>query len=284
MRVRALAAVWVIVRRSQAAQTCGTNDVNREVLPMSRLINRTHWMRTKVCEIMFLHVAKTGGAIGPKRIEAHAGETIESLLHIKKNHSLGVQRDASHAPDCTLRVSTARNPWSRMVSWYSYCNEDYHGMNSQYKGLLPSPKKVCHNARLQPFSRWLQWLFGVALNGTSSSNAGNKPAMKDYERHYFAQCSDYMLDGQCNRAVDYIINFEEYESDVRYLLDYVGGHDYPKAPHDELAARTSIPVVNPSTHAHFSEFFKDDPVANGLIEDHFERDIRLFGFSMDDKV
>ena len=64
--------------------------------------------------------------------------------------------------------------------------------------------------------------------------------MKDYERHYFAQCSDCMLDGQRNRAVDYIINFEKYACDVRYLLDYVG-HPY---------SNDAIPVVNPSAHAH----------------------------------
>lgn len=68
---------------------------------------------------------------------------------------------------CAFKFSTARNPWTRWESWYSFCNTGY-GPTLR----LPGPQWSCAMARSMPLSSWVKEMI-IILRGIDTL----KPSM-----------------------------------------------------------------------------------------------------------
>lgn len=101
-------------------------------------------------QLVFLHVPKT------------AGESVEAALAIRKSHEVARKRRAIIGPRgwrCAFKFSTARNPWARWESWYSFCKSGY-GEDHR----LPTPHWACEMAHSTTLSSWTKKMI-VILRG-----------------------------------------------------------------------------------------------------------------------
>lgn len=134
---------------------------------------------TKVC---LVQIPKTGS------------ESLTALLGLEKDHRYARNRDLSRC----FSAAVVRNPWDRMMSWYSFCRAGH--LERSGKMSLPRPFQACTLARNSGFEQWLPQV----LRDKSLGMLDNTPGVWAFE-----SASAWILDSHGRDTVDYIASFDD---------------------------------------------------------------------------
>jgi hypothetical protein len=208
-------------------------------------------------EYKFIHNPKTGG------------ETIETLLNLRKNHSYVYLRKNEIKDKYSFTF--VRHPVSRIVSWYNHLLKHLYfreletnelNNNSKCYKILKKKKKMNPTkhrilAQNNDINNWIKIMF---LN----INEYNKPDWGPLSFQY-----KFVFDLDCKtQLVSDVFRFEQYEEEVKKLLK--------KLKKDYLIK--NIQKTNHSKNK--SEKLNSESLK--LIYNYFKKDFDLFNYKIDD--
>jgi len=194
---------------------------------------------------LFVHIQKTGGTSLEKVLRAACPQ----VQQIGCRHDYASTACKILGPDYPdyFKFAFVRNPWDRLVSWYS--------MIVQYSQGKPRKK--------------LNGLWQYVLDTASSfeefilycteavdDEGGRKSFVFDQ--------STYITDNGGSIIVDFIGRYENFARDARYVLDRLG------APADD------VPQVNRSVHDGYRQYYTER--TRQLVAERYHRDIERFGY------
>jgi chondroitin 4-sulfotransferase 11 len=190
---------------------------------------------------IFVHIQKTGG----NSVRAALGADIFDA----RKHFLARELREVHGPatwDACFKFSFVRNPWDRLVSWWS---------------MIDNGRKTT----AQPPNRF----FGYVLDRASTFE------------EFLTRCTDEVLDPDGRKAIfrnqiDYLL-----DDDGKVLVDYVGRFERLQQDFDVISRRlgrasVALPRHNASQHAAYRGYYT--PALAALVAERYARDIAHFGY------
>jgi chondroitin 4-sulfotransferase 11 len=227
------------------------------------LVSHTH-------KLVFVHIQKTGGQTVSKILK----ENVPDVSRFKRKHGFAVQAVGElEGWDEYFKFAFVRNPWDRLVSWYSMIR-NVDAALSQQGPLDRGEQRYSRLARkLEPGkSQFLLWRY--VLDNSSNfeefvKNCTDEIEIKNGVFYSFAYNQlDYVSDRDGNLLVDFIGRFENFQNDLLEVSDRLG---------IELK---SMPHNNPSPHRHYSSYYT--PETEEIVRERFKRDIEYFGYEFED--
>jgi chondroitin 4-sulfotransferase 11 len=194
-------------------------------------------------KVVFIHIQKTGGLT----VDRLLNERIPDLHRIGARHgfaSLGM--DELNDWDEYFKFAFVRNPWDRLVSWYSMVTTMPREGNELWR-------YVHDNS-----STFEEFIY----------NCTDEVEIKDGVHYSFAYNQlDYVTDERGNLLVDFIGRLENFDKDLQEVFRRMGF---------ELE---SVPHKNRSGHQHYSTFYTPDTEL--IVRERFKRDIEYFGYEFE---
>jgi hypothetical protein len=196
---------------------------------------------------IFVHIQKTGGnsvraALGAPLDDPHKHRTAVELRDIYGVRAWNAAR---------IRFSFVRNPWERLVSWWTMID---HGRRE------PN--------RLMPFQRW------VASRARTFAEflllCGDDYEDADGRKGIYRNQIEYLVDREGVPLVDFVGRFERLESDFAAIASAIG--------RPEL----TLPHLNRSPRDDYTEYYSAS--LRDLVGDRYRQDIEAFGYSFDSEV
>lgn len=194
---------------------------------------------------VFVHVPKTGGTTIDRILSADTNDVEfrgEGDGNIEFSHMTAKQLRAA-IPDFAQLFSFGfvRNPWDRILSEYLYRveNDSFHYV------------ECCAKATFEHY-----------LMQISQLDIAHMPHARI--NHVYNQYDFLMEDGQ--QAVNFIGRFENFEEDLRAVLNKIG-----------LDPSIEIPKLNATKHRHYRNYYSDE--TRLLVERMYAKDIQTFGYS-----
>ncbi len=216
-------------------------------------------------KLVFVHIQKTGGQTVSKVLK----ENISDISRFKPKHAPAIQaNDELEGWDEYFKFAFVRNPWDRLVSWYSMIRNvhsaplDQIPMNVRKKRYLRQAKNNENNR-----------LWRYVLDNSSSFEEFIRNCTGEIEINNGVFCSftynqlDYVSDADGRLLVDFIGRFENFESDLRKVSNRLG------------LDLESVPRRNRSPHTHYSSFYT--PETEMIVRERFKRDIEYFGYKFE---
>jgi hypothetical protein len=193
--------------------------------------------------LVFVHIQKTGGtavsfALG---VEDNLPEKHRTAMELKLLYG-------SEAWDKSFKFAFVRNPWDRLVSWWSMI--DGHRDNFKRTGSA----NLFFRYVLEHANSFEEFLLNC--QNVISDNDGVKSIFKNQ--------IDYLTDDNGNIMVDFIGRFENLSHDFSIVTQKIYGH--PKI----------LPVINRSVHNHYRDYYDDH--TRLLVENAYQRDLEVFGY------
>jgi chondroitin 4-sulfotransferase 11 len=199
---------------------------------------------TSNADILFVHIQKTGGTSILRTLGLDA--------HLHHRHFFASQfRPMCDAEqwDATFKFAFVRNPWDRLVSWWSMIN-----------GFRDAYRKGPH------LNRFFAYIFENSLTFEEFIlNCHADIADPDGRKCILRNQLDYLTDPDGRLLVDFIGKFENLEMDFRKVTRQLGLPD------------TALAHINQSTHAAYFDYYNDR--TRSLIEQAYQRDIKQFGYT-----
>lgn len=216
-------------------------------------------------KFLFIHIQKTGGST----IKTLLRTQIDDLEQIGASHR--PLCEASEIGDDYFRFAFVRNPWARLVSWYSMI-QDAAGYRWYHPYLTTSPQR---RARIREHRRQMHtnkmWRY---VQKTCSSfdgfirNCTDEVEVFDGVFYSFARNQiDYLTDTSATLAVDFIGRTERLAADTNRVFSRLG------------LQTPDIPTVNPSSHGHYSQYYT--PETADIVRRRYARDIEAFGYEFE---
>jgi hypothetical protein len=203
-------------------------------------------------QFLFVHIQKTAGST----LRQVLHERIPDLRPFLGTHdtALDARRalgDAAHGEHMT--AAFVRNPWDRLVSWYS--------MIMQARASGAWWRRHAH----RPVPRLWSYVYA------------NADTFEDFLRHCTAEIDD--VDGRksfCRNQVDYLS-----DEGGRPIVQFVGRYETLDEDTARLFERLGLrgvrlPRVNASRHRHYSAYYSD--ALADLVRERYARDIAAFGY------
>ena len=214
-------------------------------------------------KFIFIHNQKSGGTT----IEIILQEQVPDLETLGSRHNFSVDGiGAIDNWDSYFKFVFVRNPWDRLVSWFSMLDE-------ARKVTWLASKRDERARVLYHYSKTLWFWKYVHKHG------------KDFDDFIF-KCSgvigsklpgglspisfnqlDYMIDGKNNLLVDFIGRFENFQEDFRKVGEEVD------------LDLSQIPVINYSEHTHYSQYYT--PETRDAVAEMYKRDIEYFNYKFE---
>jgi hypothetical protein len=196
-------------------------------------------------KLLFVHIQKTGGS----SLSVALRQSLPDILDFLGTHDHARQARLVLGDqfDSYFKFAFVRNPWDRLVSWYSMIVQQSQG---------------------QPFeslNRFWQYVLDTAATfeefvlhctDTIDDVDGRKSLL-------FNQL-DYLTDEQGRLLVDFVGRFETLEADARRLFQQLGLPE-PRLPHR-----------NASGHAPYRDYYS--PELAEVVAQRHRRDIEYFGY------
>jgi hypothetical protein len=197
---------------------------------------------------IFVHIQKTGG------------NSVCTALGLPKNHphkhmSAVELRDiyGEAAWNSAFKFAFVRNPWERLVSWWSMIDWQ---RGHKYEQATEFGKLVLDTA--ETFEEFIvkfdqmpddeffknDWLFRPQIN--------------------------MVADAQGKLLVDFVGRFERLEDDWRQVSAALGRPDLV------------LPHINKSPHRGYASYYS--PQTRDIVARHFRRDIETFGYRFEDQI
>jgi Sulfotransferase family len=217
-------------------------------------------------KVAFIHIQKTGGST----IESVLGEHIPDF-QIRGHKHNSVKYGFREIDDWESYFSFAfvRNPWDRLVSWYSMIEEA-----GRIKLVDTLNNKRNYN-RYQYARKLFVWK--EVLENTNSFDefvrSATDIAITTDGRKLIAQNQiDYISDAHGNIVVNFIGRFENFQADLRQVLEKL---EITLEPTEITRNRK-----NRSEHRHYSHYYT--PETRAIVEQVYQRDIKYFGYTFEE--
>jgi hypothetical protein len=199
--------------------------------------------------VLFVHVPKTGGS------------TIDVMMDRRLPDSRTVEGRARHAPLSVLIAAEpqladywsfgfVRNPWARMVSWWSMISMVFERAAA---GVPQAVERIQRNPEAWlPEGEFAKDFDGFVLEGTRKIPKVGRPQVVTLSR----------ADG---RLADFVGRVESFDADVNHVRRHLG-----------LPELERVPRRNRSTHGHYRDYYTDRTKAR--VAEVFALDIERFGY------
>lgn len=207
-------------------------------------------------KFIFVHVQKNAGISVEKVLKDRFSDARH--WHGRHGHVInGIEEIGRESWDAYFSFSIVRNPWDRMVSWYSMIQREYKK--------LPSIKQASNAPFDSPF-----WNHVVRDSHDFESflrNCTDVIYENDCHKSFAFNQADYLVDENGNLAIDFVGRFETLAADMSDVFRRLG------------IKRAKLPKKNTSRHVHYSEYYTPD--TRDLVARRFEKDIEMFNYSFD---
>lgn len=207
-------------------------------------------------KLIFIHIQRTGGT-GIRQFLAGHIPDLQPFLGTH-DHAALAKDSLGAAWEQYWSFAFVRNPWERLVSWYSVISQQY-----------PEPPWEALPPERRPNLMW-QYV---------KRNAGT------FEEFLY-RCTEPIDDGDGRKS--FVYNQWDYVTDAQdnLLVDFVGRFEYLEADLTAVCQRLAIDFstytpLNASRHPHYSTFYS--PATRELVRERYARDIEFFGYTFDDQ-
>jgi hypothetical protein len=204
---------------------------------------------------LFVHIQKTGGSSIRKVLLAH----IPDLHVFLGTHDSARQAQAilNHEYDSYFKAAFVRNPWSRLVSWYTMIVQQSHRM-SRWERLF----------RRTPYLLTWQYVHeNSTCFGDFVRNCTADIHDRDGVKNFFRNQVDYITDDQGDRIVDFVGRYEDLSRDADQLFGRL------------KLTGARLPHVNASSHKHYSSYYTEETAE--IVRTRYARDIETFGYEFE---
>lgn len=208
----------------------------------------------------FVHVQKTGGA----SISELLRYAVPDVTSCGPRH-MGARGARRRLKDWDeyYRFAFVRNPWDRLVSWYSM-------MEGTRKAREGEPLPA--HARLRLRRRPLLSHAVEVLEEDPTFEAFLKQCTGEFRKDgavysFTRNQADYLTDRNGRLLVDFVGRFERLEADVAAVFAEIGLGE-PKLPH-----------ANKSKRGHYSGYYT--PETARIVAERFAKDIDYFGYEFE---
>jgi len=193
---------------------------------------------------IFVHIQKTGGSSIRKILKAQLGELEE--FGCKHDFARWHYENIPDWNEC-FKFGFVRNPWDRLVSWYS--------MIEQNKGLL-------HQSRNK--------LWEYVIQESNSFDAFVRNCTQeiddfDGKKSFLYNQLDYLTNTDGELLVDFVGKYESLEKDMGHVLNSL-----------RLSPDGRVMHENQSQHRHYSSYYTED--LKNIVAERFARDIEYFNY------
>lgn len=194
------------------------------------------------CSWIFVHIQKTGGNAIRTALGVELNDSHKHFLACELKELYGEQAWT----DC-FKFAVVRNPWDRLVSWWSYIDSsrDFYGA--------------------KPPNEFFRYILQHA---------------RSFEEFIF-NCTDEILDSDGRKdifrnQIDYLV-----DKNGAVIVDFIGRFERLQDCFDEVAARLGLPSiqlprVNASGHAAYTDYYT--PAMAEEVGRLYARDIAAFGY------
>lgn len=143
-----------------------------------------------------------------------------------------------------MSAAFVRNPWDRLVSWYSMI------------------ERSDRDLRLHQYVHENSHDFDSFVRNCTRTIHDH-----DGKKSFCRNQIDYLTDWRCRLIVDFVGRFETIEQDARLLFRRLGFED------------AHLPHARSGKHNHYSTYYTDELAA--LVARRFRRDIDTFGYEFE---
>jgi len=194
-------------------------------------------------KLVFVHIQKTGGVTVHRLLQEH----IPDIRTIVARHAFA-RRGMAEIDDWDeyFKFAFVRNPWDRLVSWYSMVTRFRKTGNKLWR-------HVRNNS-----STFEEFIYNCT---------GEVEIKKGVYYSFTHNQLDYVTDENGNLLVDFIGRLENFDEDVHKVFSRIGV---------DLEA---VPHRNRSDHRHYSTFYT--PETEMIVRERFKRDIEYFGYEFE---
>jgi hypothetical protein len=174
-------------------------------------------------------------------------ERIPDIRKIAPRHEFAIRGIPKvDGGDKYYKFAFVRNPWDRLVSWYSMVTKFPKGGNQLWR-------YVRENS-----STFEEFIY----------NCTDEVEIKKGVYYSFAYNQlDYVTDEHGDLLVDFIGRLENFDEDVHEVFDRIG------------VDLETVPHKNRSRHQHYSTFYAPD--TEMIVRERFKRDIEYFGYEFE---
>lgn len=193
--------------------------------------------------ILFIHIQKTGGATLTQALAS----AFPSGRHLLGTHDgIAAARAALQGElDKYFRFAFVRNPWDRLVSWYTMIVSRYTDQTAPW--------------RLWQYVRETASTFDEFVEKCTDTIDD-----VDGRKSFMFNQLDYLTDTNGRVNIDFIGRFENFEADARSVLDRLG------------VRPGSLETINATPHAAYRSCYT--PRTRQIVAERYARDIEYFGY------
>ncbi|HSS98941.1 MAG TPA: sulfotransferase family 2 domain-containing protein [Terriglobales bacterium] len=214
-------------------------------------------------KVLFVHIQKTGG------------ETVASILkkNVPDTRALGAKHEFARSGELRLgdawnnyfKFAFVRNPWDRLVSWYSMITRARQITRLQ-AWLNSRKRRHLRQTVSNPMWRYVYENCATFEGFIKTCTAEIESA--EGARYSFAYNQlDYLVDEDGKLLIDFVGRFENFSEDLHACAKKAG-----------LRLR-QIPRANVSSHRHYSRYYT--PELEEIVKERFARDIKSFGYNFE---
>jgi hypothetical protein len=193
--------------------------------------------------MVFVHIQKTGGSTVHRLLQEH----IPDIRTVAPRHEIAIRgMPKVDAWDEYFKFAFVRNPWERLVSWYSMVTRFPKEGNELWRYVRDNS------------SSFEEFIY----------NCTDEVEIRRGVYYSFAYNQlDYVTDEYGHLLVDFIGQLENFDEDVHQVFDRLG------------VELETVPRKNRSRHQHYSTFYAPD--TEMIVRERFKRDIEYFGYEFE---
>jgi hypothetical protein len=204
-------------------------------------------------KFLFVHIQRTGGTSLRKALRQHFPQA-HRFISPHPHAEDAMQRLGPQAFQQLYRFTFVRNPWDRLVSWYTMLRE---------KAWRPNWRRTDWWGRY----RWeaVQLPFAEFITASTIRKQLQGRNRWRSRNHFAFNQLDYLTDHYGNLLVNDIFRFEDYQASCLKLGEKLG------------ISLADMPHRNSSRHADYRTYYT--PAIRNLVTERFALDIDYFGYS-----
>lgn len=213
-------------------------------------------------EFVFIHIQKTGGL----SVEECLKGAVPDATHYPPRH-MGARHARKILADWDERFAFAfvRNPWDRLVSWYSMIEK-----GRRFHEGSPLPARRLKRIQSKPLLRHtLEVLeedpsFESFVKYCTTREFRHKGVTYSYTRNQI----EYLMNQRGELLVDFVGRFERLRGDLAAVFSRVGL--------EPSLVENTLPHKNKTLRGHYRDFYTSE--TESIVREKFTRDIEYFGY------
>jgi len=214
-------------------------------------------------KVLFVHIQKTGGETVAGILAKYAPD----IRRLGAKHEFGRfgKMKLGSAWNDYFKFAFVRNPWDRLVSWYSMIRR---ATRITWLDALLSSRKRSHLQQRTSNPLWRYFYENCSSFEEFIKNCTGQVEVEEGALYSFAYNQlDYLEDGNGSILVDFVGKFENFSEDMR-MLAMKAGIQLGRITH-----------ANVSVHRHYSTYYTSE--LEKIVRERFARDIEYFGYDFD---